>query len=392
MSATPRLCCRCGILLRTTPGIASAQCPRCGTRYPLAGGEAKCLDRAPVPGVLVSGPPRPAVRPAAGGGQHYSAPRDPAMIRFACPQCKTVLQAPDRQAGTAVGCPFCKQKMQVPKPARATPPPRPPTPPSTPASVPANARLGVLMPNHGPHPPRNHPSRPSASRARGRSWLMPVSLIFLILILSLIGDVLLGSKSSSSTDGGSEATAKLAVATPAQATSPAPANESAAQTPNRPGVLDKADQPPKLTRPIKPALETKSPLPPVQVAEKEPTPGKKKPAPALPDQQRPPPQGEERPRQTEKPPLVKLPVHPTTVVKSAPVPATPVAPRSKEPDPPPAVKSPVPPTMVVKTAPVPATPGPKASLSTERRPPLKADAVVARAGSEIYQTAATVAH
>jgi S1-C subfamily serine protease len=36
------------------------------------------------------------------------------MIRFGCPVCKTVLQAPEGQAGSKVGCARCGQRLQVP--------------------------------------------------------------------------------------------------------------------------------------------------------------------------------------------------------------------------------------------------------------------------------------
>lgn len=41
------------------------------------------------------------------------------MIRFACPRCKSVLEAPDRKAGSKVACPKCQQRLQIP-----VPPPR----------------------------------------------------------------------------------------------------------------------------------------------------------------------------------------------------------------------------------------------------------------------------
>ena len=38
----------------------------------------------------------------------------PAMIRYKCPQCKTLLQSADNQAGSTVACPKCKAQMRVP--------------------------------------------------------------------------------------------------------------------------------------------------------------------------------------------------------------------------------------------------------------------------------------
>ncbi len=38
----------------------------------------------------------------------------PAMIRYNCPQCKTLLQSADNQAGATVACPKCKAQMRVP--------------------------------------------------------------------------------------------------------------------------------------------------------------------------------------------------------------------------------------------------------------------------------------
>jgi S1-C subfamily serine protease len=36
------------------------------------------------------------------------------MIRFACPSCQKVLQAPDERAGATVACPGCKKPLQIP--------------------------------------------------------------------------------------------------------------------------------------------------------------------------------------------------------------------------------------------------------------------------------------
>src|SRR5262245_13512957 len=42
------------------------------------------------------------------------------MIRFTCPQCQMVLQAPPDQAGATVTCPRCKSRMRVPAPLERT--------------------------------------------------------------------------------------------------------------------------------------------------------------------------------------------------------------------------------------------------------------------------------
>jgi phage FluMu protein Com len=36
------------------------------------------------------------------------------MIRFACPSCSAVLNAPDGSSGTKTPCPKCKQRVQIP--------------------------------------------------------------------------------------------------------------------------------------------------------------------------------------------------------------------------------------------------------------------------------------
>ncbi len=38
------------------------------------------------------------------------------MIRFACPTCKAVMNAPDQKAGQKANCPKCGQRLQVPHP------------------------------------------------------------------------------------------------------------------------------------------------------------------------------------------------------------------------------------------------------------------------------------
>ena len=38
------------------------------------------------------------------------------MIRFACPRCNSVLDAPDQKAGSKVACPKCQQRLQIPGP------------------------------------------------------------------------------------------------------------------------------------------------------------------------------------------------------------------------------------------------------------------------------------
>ena len=46
------------------------------------------------------------------------------MIRFSCPRCNSVLQAPDHRAGSKTACPKCQQRLQIP-----VPPPNKPVPP-----------------------------------------------------------------------------------------------------------------------------------------------------------------------------------------------------------------------------------------------------------------------
>ncbi len=36
------------------------------------------------------------------------------MIRFACPTCKSILEAPDHKAGTKIPCPKCEQRLEIP--------------------------------------------------------------------------------------------------------------------------------------------------------------------------------------------------------------------------------------------------------------------------------------
>src|SRR5205085_12493463 len=76
------------------PGVAAA------VRYPVAPGGAA--------GTI--GGRDPATTPAS-----EAAP----MIRMACPNCKTILQVKDEQAGAVVACPTCKTRLQAPRPAPA---------------------------------------------------------------------------------------------------------------------------------------------------------------------------------------------------------------------------------------------------------------------------------
>jgi hypothetical protein len=173
------------------------------------------------------------------------------MKRFTCPRCKVVLQTPDNWAGTVVGCPHCKQPMQVPNPASAVPHPIPPSPPRTLSPVPVQSWLGVLMslnnalshwntpgPAHGQHgiANRHAPARPLASRGKERSWLMTLSLIFLILAYG--GCVLLVLAITSLTDDRGKVTDKLAALTSVQGTPPPTHNESVS-TPTPSIVLDR---------------------------------------------------------------------------------------------------------------------------------------------------------
>ncbi|MBN2310799.1 MAG: MotA/TolQ/ExbB proton channel family protein [Candidatus Hydrogenedentes bacterium] len=68
------------------------------------------------------------------------------MIEFACPHCRSVIQATDRSAGAQVTCPHCDRLVLVPSPGRGTaPPPQPaatagttrtaPEPPAMPSGV-----------------------------------------------------------------------------------------------------------------------------------------------------------------------------------------------------------------------------------------------------------------
>jgi len=59
-------------------------------------------------------PWHPLERP--GTRQRYSP-----MIRFACPRCRAVLEAPDKKAGLAVPCPRCTQHVTVPAPVAGVP-------------------------------------------------------------------------------------------------------------------------------------------------------------------------------------------------------------------------------------------------------------------------------
>jgi predicted Zn finger-like uncharacterized protein len=42
------------------------------------------------------------------------------VLRFQCPVCKTVMQAPDDKIGKKVACPKCGQRLQIPAPPRGT--------------------------------------------------------------------------------------------------------------------------------------------------------------------------------------------------------------------------------------------------------------------------------
>lgn len=75
------------------------------------------------------------------------------MIRFACPRCKSVLEAPDPKAGSKVACPKCQQRLQIPIP--------PPT----------NKTILAPFIGHGPDPGIRQPNR-AAEKSRP-DWLSP---------------------------------------------------------------------------------------------------------------------------------------------------------------------------------------------------------------------------
>lgn len=94
------------------------------------------------------------------------------MLRFSCPSCKAILEAPDTQAGTKVACTKCRQRLQAPtlammKTVLAAPVPAPRPAPSTrrlaPPPIPVaynGARCGPATPTapspvavpHAPQP------------------------------------------------------------------------------------------------------------------------------------------------------------------------------------------------------------------------------------------------
>jgi len=65
------------------------------------------------------------------------------MIRFVCPSCKNILQAPPERAGGDAACPKCKQQIRVPSPAGRTANPARPTPAVSAASPPTPVRQGT---------------------------------------------------------------------------------------------------------------------------------------------------------------------------------------------------------------------------------------------------------
>lgn len=74
------------------------------------------------------------------------------MIRFACPNCKQVLQAADSQAGSVITCPRCKAQMKVPQ-AAAAPASAVRAPASRPGARPASGlptRPEAVVPTPGP--------------------------------------------------------------------------------------------------------------------------------------------------------------------------------------------------------------------------------------------------
>ncbi len=45
---------------------------------------------------------------------HHATPAELAVIRFACPRCKSVVERADQEAGAKFNCPGCGQRLQVP--------------------------------------------------------------------------------------------------------------------------------------------------------------------------------------------------------------------------------------------------------------------------------------
>src|ERR1700677_3960916 len=80
------------------------------------------------------------------------------MIRFSCPGCKTVLQAPDGQRAALVTCPKCKKALRVPSPAAtvSTAPSVNPSPPA-PSTANVDAENSLIAGLKPPIGPSGHP-------------------------------------------------------------------------------------------------------------------------------------------------------------------------------------------------------------------------------------------
>src|SRR5271163_3303628 len=97
------------------------------------------------------------------------------MIRFSCPGCKKVLNAPDDKAGVRLPCPGCKQVVQVPVTSIVA---AAATPPSVPApDVAAKPASGPATPASGAEPAPAEPVMPLGQRILSESGAVAMATL-----------------------------------------------------------------------------------------------------------------------------------------------------------------------------------------------------------------------
>ncbi len=196
------------------------------------------------------------------------------MLRFQCPRCRSVLEAPEAKAGIKTSCPKCQQRLQVPLP----PPGKTVLAPLVPAPRP-EARPGA--PPHPKKPASAGPvPRAAAPRAKWPLYLAAAGGAAVALFLATVAGIVILSQQTDQ-----PATAVGSAKPPADpAKAPAETEPTAARSPkpSLPGqpsdLIPQKEQPPPERDPEPPPI----PKGPSQ-------PGPKKQAPAPPENPKPPP-------------------------------------------------------------------------------------------------------
>lgn len=129
------------------------------------------------------------------------------VVRFGCPRCRSILEAPLHRAGDKISCPKCQQRLQIPVPPRD----KTVLAPLVPMPSPVKAGLPSQTMAATPLRPSQAVLANSPGRTTGKRWKwigIGISLLLLILLAVTFGSKLLtgpvrGSKEMN-TDAGAQ--------------------------------------------------------------------------------------------------------------------------------------------------------------------------------------------